>query len=178
MIPQIDNSLDTQIIEIASYPNKTYKCSKYQVAGKVDDIESIEQAVEHILSTERYAYLIYDDNYGVELEQYIGQSYDYLESTIQDTLKEALTQDDRIIDVQVTDIHRIIETIPMIDKTNFYKIIQTENDEDIVTEQDLDNLVTERELFNTSISKVEVAVVEFDVYCKQGIIHTEVSVNV
>ena len=39
MIPQIDNALDTNLIEIISYPNLTYKCNDYQIAGKVDDLE-------------------------------------------------------------------------------------------------------------------------------------------
>lgn len=181
MIPQIENSINNEVIELVTYPNKTYKYTEEQIVGKVTDIEAIKQAIYHILSVERYAYLIYDDNYGVELEQYIGQDLEFLEATIEDTLREALTQDDRITDVKVTNISTSYQDQQMVDKTKIQKIIQTETtDEDIVTEEDLDNLVTNfsTTLLNSSITKVLVANVEFDVYCRQGVIHTEVNVNV
>ena len=164
MIPQIDNALDTDLIEIISYPNLTYKYNEYQIAGKVDDLEAIEQAIQHILSIERYAYLIYDDNYGVELEKYIGQDMSYLEATIEDTLKEAL----EIIKQQ------------LIDKKRVYKFLETENNQEIVTEEENLNISTEGQkvLTNSTVTEVKVAIVEFDVYCKQGVIHTEVKVNV
>lgn len=75
-----------------------------RIIGFVDNLEAIKQAVYHILMTERYAYLIYDNNYGVELDQYIGRGFDYLESGIEQTLREALLQDLRITNVFVTDI--------------------------------------------------------------------------
>ena len=181
MIPQIDNSLDAQVLQLISYPNLTYKYSEFQISGKVDDLEAIEQSIYHILSVKRYAYLIYDDNYGVELEQYIGQDLEFLEATIEDTLREALTQDDRITDVKVTNISTSYQDQQMVDKTKIQKVIETETtQEDIVTEENLDNLVTNfsTALLNSSITKVLVANVEFDVYCRQGVIHTEVNVNV
>lgn len=181
MIPQIENSINNEVIELVTYPNKTYKYTEEQIVGKVTDIEAIQQAIYHILSVERYAYLIYDDNYGVELEQYIGQDLEFLEATIEDTLREALTQDDRITDVKVTNISTSYQDQQMVDKTKIQKVIETETtQEDIVTEENLDNLVTNfsTALLNSSITKVLVANVEFDVYCRQGVIHTEVNVNV
>lgn len=180
MIPQIENSIINETIDIISYPNKTYRCSETHIVGKVDDLEAVKQSIGHILSIERYAYIIYDDNYGVELEKYIGQSYEFLESTIEDTLREALLQDDRIVDVKVTKIYKSTEKHPMIDKTKLYNIIQTEDERDIVTEVNLDNIVTNNniDLISTSNTSVEVINVEFDVYCKQGVINTEVKVSV
>ena len=69
----------------------------------------------------------------------------------------------------------------MVDNSKIQKVIQTETtEEDIVTEEDLNNLVTNSNtlLLKSSINKVLVANVEFDVYCKQGVIHTEVNVNI
>lgn len=105
LTPQIDNQLSTST-KTVTLPSKTYKLNIYtnKIAGFADGIEAVRQAVYHILMTERYAYLIYDNNYGIELEQYIGNDFDYLESTIQNTLKEALTIDLRIKDVIVTNI--------------------------------------------------------------------------
>lgn len=87
-------------------PDLTYRLGNTTVAGKIDKLESIKQAVYHILSTERYSSPIYDDNYGVELEQYIGKDIGYIQADIENTLKEALTQDDRITNVVVNDVKK------------------------------------------------------------------------
>ena len=110
MLPQMDNNIQ---ISTTNIPSLTYKLnvSEYEsidtdypdtIQGFVDRKEAIKQAVYHILMTERYAYPIYSDNYGVELEQYIGREFSYLEATIETTLKEALLYDQRITDVKVT----------------------------------------------------------------------------
>lgn len=87
-------------------PDLTYRLGNTTVAGKIDKLESIKQAVYHILSTERYSSPIYDDNYGVELEQYIGKDIGYIQADIENTLREALTQDDRITNVVVNDVKK------------------------------------------------------------------------
>lgn len=141
-MPQINDNLNEEVI----IPSRTYKLntenllSKYsiqgnyltveaevytdRIAGFVDDIEAIKQAVYHILSIERYAYAIYDDNYGVELEQYIGQDFEYLSATIQETLNEALTQDDRIFGVEVTNIEKTDDNSALVEFN-----VLTRNDE-------------------------------------------------
>ena len=141
-MPQINDNLNEEVI----IPSRTYKLntenllSKYsiqgnyltveaevytdRIAGFVDDIEAIKQAVYHILSIERYAYAIYDDNYGVELEQYIGQDFEYLSATIQETLNEALTQDDRIFDVEVTNVEKTDDNSALVEFN-----VLTRNDE-------------------------------------------------
>ncbi len=78
-----------------------------RIGGFITDDEAIKQAIYHILSVERYSCLIYDSNYGVELEQYIGQDMDYLEATIENTLEEALIQDERISGVTVLNIEKV-----------------------------------------------------------------------
>lgn len=87
-------------------PDLTYRLGNTAVAGKIDKLESIKQAVYHILSTERYSSPIYDDDYGVELERYIGKDIGYIQADIENTLKEALTQDDRITNVVVNDVEK------------------------------------------------------------------------
>jgi len=109
--PQIENQLEN-ITEIIQLPSKTYKLNinennSDRIIGFIDKLEAIKQAIYHILMTERYTYLIYDDNYGIELQQYIGRGFDYLEATIEETLREALTIDLRITNVVVTDINKV-----------------------------------------------------------------------
>lgn len=110
MIPQIaalDNNGNTttiSTIEVQSQPSKTFKDNNKLIAGTIDGIEAITQTIEHILVTERYAYPIYPDWYGMELEKYKGQSFEYLQAQIEKDLTEALTQDNRILSIEVTDI--------------------------------------------------------------------------
>ena len=113
MIPQIaalDNNGNTttiSTIEVQSQPSKTFKDNNKLIAGTIDGIEAITQTIEHILVTERYAYPIYPDWYGMELEKYKGQSFEYFEAQIDKDLDEALTQDDRILSINVTDKQKI-----------------------------------------------------------------------
>ena len=113
MLPQIDNQIsnETTIIEL---PSKTYKLNissneleNDRIIGFVDNKSAVEQAVYHILSVERYAYLIYDENYGVELNQYVGKNLDYIKNTIEKTLEEALTHDLRVLGVEVTYVDKV-----------------------------------------------------------------------
>lgn len=83
------------------------KTEEDRIVGFVDNLEAVKQSIYHILSIERYAYLIYDDNYGVEFEQYIGKDFDYVNATIENTLQEALLYDLRILDVSVDNIEQI-----------------------------------------------------------------------
>lgn len=103
MLPQIDNSMNNELTTI-TIPSKTYKLTNERITGFVDGLDAIKQAIYHILSVERYSCLIYDNNYGVELEQYIGKDLYFIEATIEDTLKEALTQDNRINNVIVNNV--------------------------------------------------------------------------
>lgn len=88
-------------------PSKTYALRGNRIAGFIDEISAVKQAIYHILCTERYVYSIYNDDYGVELEQYTGEDYEYIAQTIGETLNDALTQDLRINSVDVVDINRV-----------------------------------------------------------------------
>jgi phage baseplate assembly protein W len=108
LIECIDNI--TPYIKVEYYTNEDIAfvvVETDRIEGFTNGIDAIKQAIYHILMTERYAYLIYDNNYGVELQQYIGKDLDYIEATIEQTLKEALTYDLRITDVKVNSIKQI-----------------------------------------------------------------------
>lgn len=105
MIPQIANEFTTNIIQ-EKEPNLTYRLGSKTISGKIDKIESIKQSINHILSTERYSSPIYDDDYGIELEQYIGKDIHFIRASIENELREALCQDDRITDVKVNNVEK------------------------------------------------------------------------
>lgn len=99
MIPKVDNDLLT--LEVETQPSLTYALDieHRRIRGMVDELESLRQAIYLILSTERYAYLIYSWNYGVELVELIGQPKEYALPEIKRCITEALLQDDRITSV-------------------------------------------------------------------------------
>lgn len=99
MIPNV-NILMEEITEV-TYPGRTYKIiiDKDRISGFTDDLDAIKQAIYLILSTERYAFIIYSWDYGVELVDLIGQPMPYVMSELPRRITEALTQDDRIENV-------------------------------------------------------------------------------
>lgn len=104
MIPILDTKkigVVTDIKTIAETPSKTYNIDfdNMRITGFCDDKLSMTQAIYKILLTERFDYLIYSWNYGIELNSIIGKSYPVFESEIKRVIREALLADSRITDV-------------------------------------------------------------------------------
>ena len=99
MIPEQNANLT--ILEEQIQPSRTYHLDlvRKRVTSMIDGHDAIIQAVRKILYTERYAYVIYSSQYGVELDRLIGQEYDFIVSDIKRTLTEALLADDRILSI-------------------------------------------------------------------------------
>lgn len=102
MIPKITNDNLVADFEIQKQPSKTYKMNieEETIVGHItDDLAAIKQAIYKILNTERYQYLIYSWNYGVELQELFGQPLPYVYPELKRRITEALLADDRITDV-------------------------------------------------------------------------------
>lgn len=99
MIPE--QQVDLTNLEVVSQPSLTYKLDfeRKRISGKIDNEEAIRQLVMKILYTERYAYVIYSSQYGVELDRLIGKDYDFIVSDLERTITEALLADDRILSI-------------------------------------------------------------------------------
>lgn len=93
-------------ITIAVQPSKTYKMlvDDEKVSGMTDDLAAIEQACYKALNTERYQYVIYSWNYGIELQNLFGKPIPYVFSELPRRIREALVQDDRIKEVTNFDL--------------------------------------------------------------------------
>ena len=100
MIPE--QNVNLTILEEQIQPSRTYYLDliRKRVTSMIDGRDAIIQAVKKILYTERYAYVIYSSQYGVELDRLIGQEYDFIVSDIKRTLTEALLMDNRIISLE------------------------------------------------------------------------------
>lgn len=100
MIPS-NNSLLTTELEIVVEPSKNYRMifDRNRIDKTVDGKEAMKQVIYKILNTERYRYVIYSWNYGIELMDLYGQNPDLVCPILEQRIKEALIQDDRINDV-------------------------------------------------------------------------------
>ena len=100
MIPS-GNSILTTELTVATMPSKQHKMdlNKDRIFGTCDTLEAVKQSIFKILNTERYQYLIYSWNYGIELADLYGQPPMYVCAEVERRVKEALFQDDRITDV-------------------------------------------------------------------------------
>lgn len=98
MIPQTTSYSNITTITTKTYANKSYYMNedKEEIRGDVDDLEAMKQAIWKILQTERYQYLIYDWNYGIELNDLYGKNVSFVIPELQRRITEALICDDRI----------------------------------------------------------------------------------
>lgn len=103
MIPEnVDIEIEDSEVEVTDdISDKTFYLNfdKNRIQGHVNELAAIRQSIICMLETERYAYLIHSWQYGASLEQYIGQSYDFVTSDIGREIKETLMTDDRVLDV-------------------------------------------------------------------------------
>ena len=101
MIPQVQDDI-RQDFTFEALPSKTFRLNhnNLTVTGTIDQIQAVEQAVFLILNVERYQWLIFSWNYGVELHNLIGKDPEYCLPEIERRGREALLQDDRITTVQ------------------------------------------------------------------------------
>lgn len=97
MIPSTNTILSTDL-EVETQPTKNYKMYLEQniINGFCDELEAMKQVIYKILNTERYEYVIYSFNYGIELKDLYGEPMTYVCPELQRRITEALVQDDRI----------------------------------------------------------------------------------
>lgn len=93
---------------------RTYKVDTFnrRIIGTTDGEPAIEQAILKNLDTERYSYVIYSPNYGMEFIKYIGKDLDFIKADLQKTLEECLLVDNRVyaitdLEVEAIDIDKL-----------------------------------------------------------------------
>lgn len=97
MLPELNTDIETQNIEYQLAATKTYRfdIANKRIQGMTDGLEAYKIAAEKALKTKRYAHIIYNGNYGTDLESYIGEDFDFIKTAIQREIYETLSQDDR-----------------------------------------------------------------------------------
>lgn len=97
MIPSASAFLEKDF-EIEEQPTHTYKMNLETklVRGYADGPEAMKQAIYKILLTERFQYIMYSGNYGIETLDLFGQPISYVCPELERRITEALLWDDRI----------------------------------------------------------------------------------
>lgn len=90
--------MDEEILE--QIPSRTYRLQNGRIAGWIDELAAMRQAIEKVLHTERFTWLIYTDNYGVELKSLIGEDLDLVMAEMERIVRETLSVDERIIEIE------------------------------------------------------------------------------
>ena len=108
MTPESSNYFN-QSFEIEEQPTKTYKMDfdLNRIRGYTDELEAMRQAIFKILSTERYQYIMYSWNYGIELVDLYGEPISYVLPELERRITEALTWDGRILSVDNFQFHTV-----------------------------------------------------------------------
>lgn len=99
-------------IKIVVQPSLSYKIKseKERIEKNIDGIEAVKQSIYKVLMTERYKYLIYNWNYGIELEDLFGKPKSTAVMELPERIKDALKPDDRIKEVYDFEFNDIDKT--------------------------------------------------------------------
>lgn len=107
MVPeqQQPNELNESDLDENGWPknmmtSRTYRVADGRIAGWIDGSEAMEQAMRKRLMTEKYIYDIYDDTYGLQTFDLIGQDFYYVAGELPRRIKETLLEDERIREVK------------------------------------------------------------------------------
>ena len=97
MIPSTTGFLE-QNFELEEQPTYTYKMNldTGSIRGYTDKLDAMRQAIFKILQTERYQYIMYSWNYGIETLDLYGEPISYVCPELERRITEALTWDERI----------------------------------------------------------------------------------
>lgn len=71
-----------------------------RISSMVDGKEAIIQTIFKALDTEKFAYEIYSWVYGLDMEPFVGQDIDYIQTNLPKYIEDCLLVDDRILSIQ------------------------------------------------------------------------------
>ena len=93
-----------EVTEAEEKPSLTYKLDldAGRIVGMVDGLEAVNQAIRKAIITPRFKCLIYDNQYGSEIQEAIiaqDATPEYTEAVVPGFVKDALKPDTRILKV-------------------------------------------------------------------------------
>lgn len=95
-----------------------------RITSMVNNADALVQSIYKALDTEKYGYDIYGWTYGLDMDPFVGQDLDYIQTNLPKYIEDCLLQDDRIIsinnfNIQQQDIDSCLITFD-IDSTEGY----------------------------------------------------------
>lgn len=93
-----------KVTEATELPSRTYRLDidNGRIVGMIDGLESVKQAIRKAIITPRFKCLIYDNQYGSEIEEaFITKSATraYIEAVTEGFVRDALRPDTRVLSV-------------------------------------------------------------------------------
>ena len=97
VLPESNISLSGGV-EFISQPSLTWYLNREtgRIEGTCDGYDAVKQAVEIILSIERYRWQLYQPTSGMQWDGLLGQDTGYVAAELQRRLLDALLADDRV----------------------------------------------------------------------------------
>ena len=72
---------------------------KGRISCYTDEVDALIQSIYFILNTERYKFIIYSWDYGIELFDLFGKQMTYVIPEVERRVTEAIIQDNRVVEV-------------------------------------------------------------------------------
>lgn len=88
--------------EAEEKPSRTYQLDidTGRIAGSIDGIEAVQQAIRKALATPRFKCLIYDNQYGTDIgELFRNATPEYIETSAEELIWDTLKPDTRILSI-------------------------------------------------------------------------------
>lgn len=70
-----------------------------RITSMVNNADALVQSIYKALDTEKYGYDIYGWTYGLDMDPFVGQDLDYIQTNLPKYVEDCLLQDDRIISI-------------------------------------------------------------------------------
>ena len=93
------SNIDLENLEVKEVVDSDFRLGDKIIVGKVDGLEHLKQTIFWLLNTERYEYIIYDWNIGLETNDLYGMPVDYVCSELEYRIQDALSIDERIEEI-------------------------------------------------------------------------------
>ena len=102
MANTLPEDVDLELIDFEEDSTNTFiaNTDAGQIAGMDGGLEAMRQAVEIILTTKRYNWQIYSENFGIELDDLVGEDPDYIRTVFPTRVRDAFSVDNRILSAQ------------------------------------------------------------------------------
>ncbi len=99
-LPQSDIDLSQGVV-FQEQPSLTWIADPVtrRLRGRGDNYEAVRQAVEVIVSVERFRWQIYSPNFGIELDGLLGNDPGFVASELRRRLTDAFLPDNRILGI-------------------------------------------------------------------------------